>query len=107
MCSNHRQYHVAVMSRRFESYAQNAEDVVLQRALRGVGEGRYIDVGANDPRADSVSMAFYARSWSGITVEPDPQCAALQRAQRPRDQLIEAATTAKDNGTDDTIVEFS
>jgi FkbM family methyltransferase len=88
-----------VTSQRFDSYAQNAEDVVLWRALRGVAEGRYIDVGANDPCADSVSMAFYARGWSGITVEPDPQFAALQRAQRPRDQLIEAAITAKDNGT--------
>jgi FkbM family methyltransferase len=88
-----------VTSQRFDSYAQNAEDVVLWRALRGVGEGRYIDVGANDPRADSVTMAFYARGWSGIAIEPDPQFAALQREQRPRDRLIEAAITAKDNGT--------
>jgi FkbM family methyltransferase len=83
----------------FDSYAQNGEDVVLWRALRGVDQGRYIEVGANHPRHDSVSMAFYAKGWSGITVEPDPQFADLHRQQRPRDLLVQAAITAEDNGT--------
>jgi FkbM family methyltransferase len=88
-----------VAPQRFDSYAQNGEDVVLWRALHDIGTGRYIDVGANDPRVFSISMAFYEQGWSGITVEPDPQFAAYQREQRPRDQLIEAAITAKDNST--------
>ncbi len=54
----------------FISYAQNREDVVLQRALSGVQRGRYVDVGANDPTEDSVSKAFYEAGWRGITVEP-------------------------------------
>ena len=83
----------------FQSYSQNGEDVVLWRALRGVDRGRYIEVGANDPVKFSMSMAFYAVGWSGITVEPDPAFAQLQREQRPRDLLVEAAITTKDRDT--------
>jgi FkbM family methyltransferase len=81
------------------SYSQNGEDVVLWRALHEVHNGRYIDVGANHPEIFSVSMAFYDRGWSGITVEPDPDFARMQRAERPRDAMVEAAITAKDGDT--------
>jgi FkbM family methyltransferase len=75
------------------SYAQNGEDVVLWRALGSVSAGRYVEVGANDPSHDSVTRAFYDRGWSGITIEPVPYFADLQRAQRPRDHLVQAAIT--------------
>jgi FkbM family methyltransferase len=80
----------------FESYSQNGEDVVLWRALHRVENGRYIDVGANHPRIDSVSLAFYEHGWQGITIEPDPAFANMQVAERPRDLMIEAAITVKD-----------
>ncbi|MES9845628.1 MAG: FkbM family methyltransferase [Candidatus Sedimenticola sp. 6PFRAG5] len=54
----------------FISYAQNHEDVMLWRALKGVNNGFYIDVGANDPIIDSVTKAFYDRGWIGINIEP-------------------------------------
>lgn len=52
------------------SYAQNYEDVMLWRALRHVGTGSYIDVGANDPVIDSVTHLFYQLGWRGINIEP-------------------------------------
>jgi FkbM family methyltransferase len=76
------------------SYAQNREDVVLWRALRHVAAGTYVEVGANHPTHDSVSRAFYDRGWSGITVEPVPHFAELQRAERPRDIQVEAAVSS-------------
>jgi FkbM family methyltransferase len=75
------------------SYAQNGEDVVLWRALGSVSGGRYVEVGANHPSHDSVTRAFYDRGWSGITIEPVPYFADLQRAERPRDHLVQAAIT--------------
>lgn len=54
----------------FISYAQNYEDVMLHRALKGVEKGFYIDVGANDPVQYSVTKAFYERGWRGINIEP-------------------------------------
>jgi FkbM family methyltransferase len=69
----------------FVSYAQNFEDVMLWRALRGVEEGRYIDVGAADPRIHSVTAAFYARGWRGLNIEPSAEYHQRLREQRPLD----------------------
>lgn len=80
----------------FESYAQNAEDVVLWRALREVASGRYVDVGANEPVIDSITWAFYQRGWRGITAEPVPELVAAHRTQRPGDVQVAAVIAALD-----------
>ncbi|WP_114227135.1 MULTISPECIES: FkbM family methyltransferase [Sphingomonas] len=77
----------------FTSYAQNFEDVLLWRALGHVEHGRYLDVGAQDPEWDSVSMAFYQRGWRGIHVEPTPDYARKLREQRPDEEVVEAAVS--------------
>jgi hypothetical protein len=87
-----------VISGPFESYSTNGADVVLWRALQDVGQGRYVDLGAGHPTQGSISMAFYAHGWRGITVEPDAGMADLQRRERPGDLLIEAAVTGKEGG---------
>ena len=74
----------------FISHAQNFEDVILMRAFKDVKNGFYIDVGAQDPVADSVSLAFYNKGWRGIHVEPNPFYAAKLRAARPDEEIIEA-----------------
>lgn len=73
------------------SYAQNFEDVMLWRALAHIEQGRYIDIGAQDPVIDSVSLAFHEHGWRGIHVEPTPHYAELLRQQRPGDIVIQAA----------------
>jgi FkbM family methyltransferase len=83
----------------FVSYAQNGEDVVLFRALGAVEGGRYVDVGANDPVHLSVTYAFYLRGWSGVTIDPVPEYAELQRSVRPRDVMVEAAISDVPGGS--------
>lgn len=75
------------------SYAQNYEDVLLRRALSHVSNGTYIDVGAQDPVTDSVSLCFYQAGWRGIHVEPTPAYAARLRSARPDETVIEAAVS--------------
>jgi FkbM family methyltransferase len=75
----------------FTSYAQNFEDVMLRRALQNVARGFYIDVGAQDPIVDSVSMGFYEEGWRGVHVEPVAAYAAKLRAQRPDEIVMQAA----------------
>jgi len=79
--------------RAFVSYAQNAEDVLLWRALRSVSEGFYIDVGAFDPLLHSVTQAFYERGWNGINIEPVPERCALFQTARPRDVNLALAVS--------------
>ena len=75
----------------FVSYAQNFEDVLLWRALRSVGPGFYIDVGAAHPDIDSVTRALYDRGWCGVNVEPVAASAQRLRAARPRDVTLQVA----------------
>ena len=77
----------------FVSYSQNFEDVLLWRAFHDVEQGRYIDVGAQDPEFDSVSLAFYKAGWRGIHVEPTAFYANKLREARPDETVIEAAVT--------------
>jgi|SRR5271155_5707139 len=67
------------------SYAQNHEDVLLERCFRDQERGFYIDVGAWDPITDSVTQHFYARGWNGINVEPVTEFFERLELQRPRD----------------------
>jgi FkbM family methyltransferase len=79
----------------FTSYAQNFEDVMLWRALKHVEKGFYIDIGAQDPVVDSVTLGFYERGWCGINIEPTPHYASLLRDQRKGDQVLQAAVSKK------------
>jgi hypothetical protein len=75
----------------FISYAQNSEDVVLWRALRDLETGFYVDVGAGDPKEDSVTYAFYERGWSGINIEPLDEYFGKLTQARPRDTNLKVA----------------
>lgn len=79
----------------FTSFAQNYEDVRLWRVFKDVAQGRYIDVGAQEPTLDSVSRAFYDRGWRGINVEPNPLYADLLRKNRINEEVIEAAVSSR------------
>jgi FkbM family methyltransferase len=79
----------------FTSYAQNFEDVMLWRALRHVGNGFYIDIGAQDAIVDSVSMGFYEQGWRGVHVEPVESYVQRLRELRPDERVIQAAVGAQ------------
>src|SRR5262245_34697418 len=75
----------------FISYAQNFEDVMLYRALKGVVHGFYVDVGASDPVLDSVTKAFSERGWTGINIEPEPEVFRKLCEDRARDVNLQMA----------------
>lgn len=75
----------------FISYAQNFEDVMLNRAFKNIDCGFYIDVGANDPISDSVTKSFYSRGWRGINIEPLPTHWNDLMHDRPEDINLQCA----------------
>ncbi len=79
------------MTRRFVSYAQNFEDVMLWRALKHVERGFYVDIGAGSPDELSVTKAFYDRGWRGINVEPYAGYHRQLLVSRPRDINLRVA----------------
>ena len=78
-------------SMNFISYAQNFEDVMLWRALKHVENGFYVDIGAQDPLVDSVSLAFYEHGWRGVHVEPTQQYSNKLRSARPDETVLQIA----------------
>lgn len=53
------------------SYSQNGEDLKILPLFEGY-IGRFLDLGAWDPKALSNTRALYEAGWSGIIVEPSP-----------------------------------
>jgi FkbM family methyltransferase len=74
------------------SYAQNHEDVVLNRLFPADHVGFYIDIGANHPSDCSVTKHFYDRGWTGINVEPGHVFEVLNR-ERPGDTNLNLAVS--------------
>jgi len=72
----------------FTSYAQNFEDILLWRALKNIKKGFYIDIGAQDPEEDSISLGFYEKGWRGVHIEPNEYYCNLLRIARP-DEIVE------------------
>lgn len=72
------------------SYAQNFEDVLLNRFFKDKEKGTYVDIGAFDPEDLSVTKHFYDKGWSGINVEPSISAFQKFLRERPRDKNIRA-----------------
>ena len=68
---------------------------MLWRALKHVKKGFYIDVGANDPKIDSVTQAFYLRGWNGINIEPVSQWFNKLQLERTNDINLQIAAGEK------------
>ncbi|ADG75258.1 hypothetical protein Cfla_2368 [Cellulomonas flavigena DSM 20109] len=75
-------------SPRFVSFAADAEDVVLWRALGRQAPGRYLDASAPSPDSPSVTRAFHDAGWSGVVLAATDATAVALRAQRPRDVVV-------------------
>lgn len=84
-------------------YAQNCEDALLARCFEGQEKGFYVDVGAEDPDAGSVTRYFYDRGWRGLNLEPVPFFWEQLQRKRPRDMNLRVAAS---NNTDQ-LVEFT
>ena len=58
---------------------------IEQQMVQAFFAGRHefhVDVGANDPVLDSQSQHLEALGWTGLLIEPDPDCCDLLRKNR-------------------------
>ena len=67
---------------------------MLWRALRSVGAGFWIDVGAADPEMHSVTHIFREHGWRGVNIEPVAAVFARLAAARPREVNLNVALAA-------------
>jgi len=65
-----------------KSYSQYGEDSWILKYLPLPTQGVFVEVGAYDGVSSSNTKAFEEEGWTGLCVEPDPDMAALCRANR-------------------------
>lgn len=70
-------------------YAQDGEDLILDRYLEGQASGFYVDIGAHHPMRFSNTYLFYRRGWRGINIDAMPGSMKAFARIRPRDINVE------------------
>ncbi|MFT4668550.1 MAG: FkbM family methyltransferase [Flavobacteriaceae bacterium] len=71
------------------SYAQEGEDVLIDRFLNTKSRGFYVDIGAHHPERFSNTYRFYQRGWRGINIDAMPGSMDAFTAERPEDINLE------------------
>jgi len=71
--------------------AHNGEDVNIDRLLGVLNTGFYVDVGANEPLANSNTHHLYVRGWRGIDIEPNESLALRLKSHHPENTVLNCA----------------
>ncbi len=77
-------------------YGQHGEEDLIDIYLGPNAKktnGKYIDIGAGDPKIHSNTYYYYLKGWNGILVEPNPNYAESIKKERPRDIHLPIAIT--------------
>lgn len=74
-----------------ESYAQWGDDVLVWDYFNGKSDGVFLEAGANDPQSLSQTYLLEKRGWTGVLVEPVPECCEKLRAERPGSRVFQNA----------------
>ncbi len=75
------------------SYSQNSEEIHIARIV-GDQPGRFLDIGAYNPKLFSNTRALYERGWSGVMVEASPGPFLDLLAEYGKDERIELVCAA-------------
>lgn len=76
-------------------YAQEGEDIIIERMLGSKKSGFYIDIGAHHPYRFSNTYYFYKKGWSGINIEPNPELFKYFKQSRKRDINLNIGLSSK------------
>lgn len=80
-------------------YQFSNEPAIEQQLVQTFFAGRqgfYVDVGANDPVLDSQSQHLESLGWTGLLIEPDPDCCDLLRKNRTG-TVVQMACSSPEN----------
>ena len=74
-------------------YAEFAEDVMVNRILKKIKKGFYVDVGAYHPYKGSLTYNLYNRNWNGMNLDISKSSIDLFNIARPTDLNINCAVS--------------
>lgn len=82
------------------SFAQNYEDLIINKYFMGKKKGFYLEIGGYHPTRLSNTYFFYRRGWRGIVVEPNPEVEEIFRKTRSNDKFINLGISEKNEVLD-------
>lgn len=80
-------------------FSQNNEQDYILEYFNDLNNGKYLEIGSFHPTKFSNTRALFEKGWSGVLVEPSPNCMkSLENAylDEPRIKLVQAAITDTD-----------
>ena len=66
-------------------YGEFGEDILVNRILKNIKKGRYVDVGCYHPFKGSLTVELYSRGWKGINIDPSKTSINLFNIVRKKD----------------------
>lgn len=84
-------------NKKYFSYSQEGEDMILSRLFENQEIGFYVDIGAHHPIRFSNTYFFYLKNWKGINIDAMPGCMKIFDKLRPRDINLEIGISKKEN----------
>lgn len=83
-----------------KSYAQEAEDILLNKLFFNKINGFYVDIGAHHPKKYSNTYLLYMKGWRGINIDPRPGMAKLFAKDRGADINLEIGISLEGKSLD-------
>jgi FkbM family methyltransferase len=74
-----------------ESYSQWGDDRLVWKYFSERTDGVFLEAGANHPTNLSQTWLLEKRGWSGVLVEPNPECCHQLRKERPGSMIFQKA----------------
>jgi FkbM family methyltransferase len=81
---------------KIESYAQWGDDVLVWEYFKERTDGVFLEAGANNPKSLSQTYLLEKRGWTGVLVEPVPECCEKLRAERQGSRIFQNALGSPD-----------
>tara|TARA_Y100000590_G_scaffold342833_1_gene391576 strand:- start:7134 stop:7835 length:702 start_codon:yes stop_codon:yes gene_type:complete len=78
-----------------DSYSSEGEDKILDKFLKNINNGFYVDVGAYHPIKASNTLLLFQKGWSGINIDPSKFSIDLFNFLRPKDENYNFAISNK------------
>ncbi|MEN9738670.1 MAG: hypothetical protein RLZZ318_704 [Bacteroidota bacterium] len=67
------------------TYSGEGEDLILERLVKHLAKGTYVDIGCYHPKVGSNTYKLFKRGWQGINIDPNPNTIELFNRYRPHD----------------------
>ena len=80
-------------------FGEFGEDIFINRILKNINQGKYVDVGCYHPYKGSLTFKLYKRGWNGVNIDVSKTSIDLFNMSRKKDINLNLAISNFDGDT--------